>query len=40
MEFTRYYSQLVTVGRRNNPSMGEARSDLIRAFGPIITALA
>ena len=35
MELGRYYSHLVTLGRRNNPSMLEARGDLMRAYAPM-----
>lgn len=31
MELTRYYSQLLTQGWINNPSLNEARRDLERA---------
>lgn len=31
MEIARYYSQLLTQGRINNPSLSEARRDLERA---------
>ena len=35
MEFSRYYSRLVMVGRRNNPLMREAKRDLMDAYEDI-----
>lgn len=39
VETRRYYSRLMLVGRRNTPSMGEAKRDLARAFDNIYVPL-
>lgn len=40
MEPTRYYSRIMLVGRRSNPSIGEAQRDLVRAYAGTYTLIA